>query len=982
MTLIHHSVSFTELPTDHLFPGDSVIEHQGLTITADSAKLNIINIYIPPPSCCPSGYRPNLDQLLSSHDDDTLIVGDFNAHNSAWYSQTEGDQATSRGTTIANLLNDSNLALLNENTPTRIPTVGPSSSPDLSIVTAHLTLGSTWTTHTTLSSDHLPITIKLSGWFPDPPSEASRTFTNIRRARWDDFAAETEMWFSRETAPTSCSAGEKRFRKILLRAAKHHIPAGFVRDRLTSLPDEAKRLARERDELREENPNHPQISVFNQLIEEITAIDNRERWRRGLDSVSGTQDTRPLWRLIAKMSNKKPRTPPNQPITFQNRQITDHHKIAYAFCKQFASTIRHTTDPAARRIKRQLQRNHPIDHTYSPFTTDLTQKAIKISSSSIATGPDGLTMLHLKHLGPRGVQYLTDLFNLSLQAADIPSIWKRATIVPIPKVGKPRHLGTSFRPISLLCPGIKVLERLLLPLLSHHLTLADTQHGFRQQRSTTSALLPLVHKVAAGFNQLKPPLRTVSMAIDLSKAFDTVNHSKLIQTIAATTLHHNVVRWLSAYLRGRFASCRYNEATSACHAVRAGVPQGSVISPLLFNFFVTTYPPNCQLHSTYADDMTAAESSVDPQTAADALTVHAEAVGGWAEERGLQISAPKSHVTLFTSHTHQSRFHPIVTLNNTILPLERHPRILGVTFDPHLTFTQHVQTTREQASERLKILKALAGTSWGQQKETITMTYKALVWSKITYAAPVWFPNISHESCLHLQRIQNAAMRIATGCHQRASQGHLHAETQLLPVSSSLGMLCSQYLASALRPPHPSPSIVTQSSGPRTIKQTLQSKFLPSINQYLTDGITPPDEYQAIVNEIHTQAVQDAILNQPPNPILQEQPPDIAPVETQLPRVYRTTLSQLRSGYCKSLNSFQHLINPSIDPSCPSCDSGEAHTTHHLFHCAAHPTGLGVRDLWDRPDLVSSFLASLPFFDYLPALPPPPPEPPPTGPAL
>ena len=85
---------------------------------------------------------------------------------------------------------------------------------------------------------------------------------------------------------------------------------------------------------------------------------------------------------------------------------------------------------------------------------------------------------------------------------------------------------------------------------------------------------------------------------------------------------------------------------------------------------------------------------------------------------------------------------------------------------------------------------------------------------------------------------------------------------------------------------------------------------------------------------------------------------------------------------CKSLNSFQHLINPSIDPSCPSCDSGEAHTTHHLFHCAAHPTGLGVRDLWDRPDLVSSFLASLPFFDYLPALPPPPPEPPPTGPAL
>ena len=199
-------------------------------------------------------------------------------------------------------------------------------------------------------------------------------------------------------------------------------------------------------------------------------------------------------------------------------------------------------------------------------------------------------MLHLKHLGPRGLRFLTHLFNLSLQSADIPSIWKRATLIPIPKAGKPRHLGTSFRPISLLCPSIKVLERLLLTALESSLPLADSQHGFRKMRSTTSALLPLAHKVAAGFNQNRPPLRTVAMAIDLSKAFDTVSHTKLIEAISATGLNHNIIRWLSTYLRGRFASCRYKDATSTCHAVRAGVPQGSVISPLLFNFFVANYP--------------------------------------------------------------------------------------------------------------------------------------------------------------------------------------------------------------------------------------------------------------------------------------------------------------------------------------------------------------------------------------------------------
>ena len=131
----------------------------------------------------------------------------------------------------------------------------------------------------------------------------------------------------------------------------------------------------------------------------------------------------------------------------------------------------------------------------------------------------------------------------------------------------------------------------------------------------------------------------MTMVIDLSKAFDTVNHSKLIEAISATGLHHNIIRWLSAYLRGKIASCRYKDAMSACHAVRAGVPQGSVLLPLLFNFFGSNYPSNFQVQSSYADDSHAPDSSVNISIATEALTNQAEAVGAWAEERGLQISA-------------------------------------------------------------------------------------------------------------------------------------------------------------------------------------------------------------------------------------------------------------------------------------------------------------------------------------------------------
>ena len=305
------------------------------------------------------------------------------------------------------------------------------------------------------------------------------------------------------------------------------------------------------------------------------------------------------------------------------------------------------------------------------------------------------------------------------------------------KPGKPKSEGSSYRPISLLCPSVKIFERLLLPELNS-LPLSNTQHGFRQNHSTTTALLPLAHKVALGFNQPRPPHRTVTVSIDFSKAFDTVSHTKLIHSLTTqTTLRHNTVRWLSAYLRGRMASCQYNNTKSPHRHARTGVPQGSCISPVLFNFFVSSYPLSPQLTTSYADDFSDSFSSPDVSTAASALSAHSSHVVEWAQERGLAISLPKSSVTLFTSHTHQSHTNPPVSLHNTVLPLERNPCILGVTFDPHFTFSPHISSIISRASPRLNILRALAGTTWGASKETLLVTFKSLIQSLFTYASPI-----------------------------------------------------------------------------------------------------------------------------------------------------------------------------------------------------------------------------------------------------
>ena len=171
----------------------------------------------------------------------------------------------------------------------------------------------------------------------------------------------------------------------------------------------------------------------------------------------------------------------------------------------------------------------------------------------------------------------------------------------------------------------------------------------RAARSTTTALLPITESIARGFNQQKPPTRTTIMALDFTKAFDTVPHNRLLQCILQSNLSSNFVRWVATYWGERQACCQFQSAHSRFRGARVGVPQGSVISPVLFNFFVSDHPNTADLHTSYADDFTAAAASPSVPETAGRLTDHAADVTVWAEERGLTISLAKSHVSLFTT---------------------------------------------------------------------------------------------------------------------------------------------------------------------------------------------------------------------------------------------------------------------------------------------------------------------------------------------
>ena len=403
------------------------------------------------------------------------------------------------------------------------------------------------------------------------------------------------------------------------------------------------------------------------------------------------------------------------------------------------------------------------------------------------------------------------------------------------------------------------------------------------------------------------------------------------------------------------------------------------MSPLLFNLFIADCPVSTPIQPSFADDLYFCDSDSDVGLLGPRLSQALVPVSEWARANKLVLAPSKSAVTLFTPDTHQSSFHPQVTLDGSVLKLDRAPRFLGVIWDTHFTFSQHIEHLRAKASQRLAVLKAVAGAEWGSDLSTLLNTFRLYVRSSYSYAAGIWGPVVKPGLIeRRLQPIQNAALRIVTGCHRMASSDHVHHETKTLTVLDHTNLLCAQFLASCLRPTHPSFHTVTLPPGTRSMKPTLLGRFSNILSPYLVDNKMPCDAYNLAKNSIHTSAVQSAIDGRAISQVLGVKPPNVSHSISRLPRQTQRSLSQLRSGHSTSLASYRHKLNNDVSNLCPDCLT-TPQTTRHLFECTSNPTSLSVEDLWINPIAASTFLSTTSSFSSLalPAPPSPPPPPPP-----
>ena len=195
-------------------------------------------------------------------------------------------------------------------------------------------------------------------------------------------------------------------------------------------------------------------------------------------------------------------------------------------------------------------------------------------------------------------------------------IRKLYDFVPIPKPNKDTWKGTSYRPTSLLPVIAKTLEKSILPYITANIPNTPMQHGYKTQHSTVTALHTLNNTVAKGFNQMAPLARPITVALDMSKAFDTINIHTLIRKLLQTNILGTNIKYIANYIKGRKPYTTYRNHTSRQHQFQTGVPQGGVLSPTLFNIYTSdSSPPSTPIQvMAYADDIiiTSTQARVQP----------------------------------------------------------------------------------------------------------------------------------------------------------------------------------------------------------------------------------------------------------------------------------------------------------------------------------------------------------------------------------
>ena len=591
---------------------------------------------------------------------------------------------------------------------------------------------------------------------------------NFQKADRNLFRARLAEYHPPLEAVTDPAIKRKTFVDCVQKAAAIAVPQKVCRKKETPwMNAELKTLIQERNRLRRDmGANRDAWVAKTREVLEKTQEAKRSTWRAHLEEVTRTKDAKKVWAVV-KSLNESARAQDGKTQVYFGREYVSDEAKASAFIQEYATVSGRKSDRSSRRAVRKLRSGvrrllgSPRQELEQAFTPEELAAALKTVMAGKACGQDGVAPDLLKHLPLNTQKGLLFILNASWTTGWCPQAWRTVMIIQFLAV-------SSYRPIALKSTIGKILERLIVSHLSWWLEakslLCPWQAGFRKRRCTTDQCLRLFQFVSDVFQSTNKE-RTALMLFDYSKACDTVWRTGLLQKMLDIGIPLRFVQWTTAWLTKRIARVQLNGVTGRCRAFKEGLPQGSVLSPLLFVLYINDLLGNFSestMVSAYADDLALACHDRKKEDVALRMQAEVDKVVSWSQQARLTLNAAKCEVAFFSLDNAEAQWRPQITINRVPPSCTPSHTFLGVTYDRRMTFGTLVKTVCQQMLRRTNLLRVVGGTTWGWQKQDLRTVYIATQRSVAEYAAAAWTPWLSSSNIEKLERTQLQAARAIT----------------------------------------------------------------------------------------------------------------------------------------------------------------------------------------------------------------------------
>lgn len=706
------------------------------------SSLRLVAVYRPP-NISPGDDASFIEFLsdICSSSSHTLLIGDFNLsidwpskmprnHSSGLYLQFFDNygfvQYVTHPTLGSNILD---LVLCSAPLVTDVSILPPFSNADHNVVTFKVIQ--------TIPS-HLPIPV------PD--------FVNLDYRKLDAFLHCIDWWAVFDNY-TSIDDVYKRFCLVIYSALSYFVAFKLPPQPHPTYPPHIVNLLAQKQRLFRSRSDPVNDELFQKVSKDLD-IHVRKFMENRVKRLSTKSNFKGLFRFI------KHRVKPSSGLPvlsdpYGSFFISDVEK-AEALGNYFSSVFSHDDSNDGFEMNSQIRINHRLEHMF--FHPQDVYKVLVHLKPSMAEPYDGIPQILYRKCASSLCQPLTHIFNLSMLLEEVPDIWKESIVTAIPKKSDSKFLS-DFRPISITPTASKVMERLIrnrmLDWLLKFNVIPEEQHGFLSGASTASNMLDSVFDWTTALNSGEA---VDVIFIDLSKAFDKVCHSKLLMKLDSLGICGQLYGWFKSYFSCRYMTVRVGRSFSKRHVCRSGVPQGSVLSPLLFLIYTIDLPAYIKASSfvktqIYADDIKlyASYSTLNHNEVQLALKHSVERLTEWAALWSLPVNLNKCFVL------HLGGGLPWrCSINGTEFACVPSVKDLGILLSSDLKFSAHIDRVVNKAFAALFLI--LRNVLCNDHRILVRL-YKAYVLPHLEYCSQVWSPWLKKDIC-KLEKVQQTFTRI------------------------------------------------------------------------------------------------------------------------------------------------------------------------------------------------------------------------------